>query len=572
MFIDTRQVADGRALIATVCIIGAGVAGLTIARELETQGIDTCVLESGGFEPDDDTRDLYRGNATGIDYQFADGCRARFLGGSSNCWGGWSRPLDRWDFERRDWIPDSGWPFGLDELAPWYARAHRVLRLGPDNFDPAYWENAIGRPDVRRLPLVTGSVRDTISQFSPPVRFGRHYRSELRVARHVRVFLHANVTEIVPDALCTRINQVRVQTLDGKRMTVAARLFVLATGGIENARLLLASNRVMSCGIGNQHDLVGRYFMDHPRMVVGRVHFAPAWSRNKLYDIKYNYMNSAVAAHGQHIAAQLALTPQAMAREQVLNARVCFCSEFPGEGSAGAQALFRCKQALLAKDQPGRRLADDLRVMAADPLNTFLYGFTRVFHPRSLIRNVGFQLIVEPTPDPASRVTLSACRRDALGLPRVEVHWRLGEHVRRTADRTLTMIAKELQASGIAQVDLPPSFEQHGWPSSFEKEGTWHHMGTTRMHDNERQGVVNRDGRVHGLTNLYVGGSSVFPTAGANFPTITLTALSLRLADHIATQLRSPASIPVDESAMTSLISIDSAAAASVDAGQLPAT
>ncbi len=573
MFIDTRQVGDGRALIATVCIIGGGVAGLTIARALEAQGVDTCVLESGGFEPDDATRDLCRGDATGIDYQFADGSRTRFLGGGSNCWGGWSRPLDRWDFERRHWIPGSGWPFGLDELAPWYARAHAVLKLGPVNFDPAFWVQAIGRADVRRLPLTGGCVRDTISQFSPPVRFGRDYRAELRTARHVRVFLHANVTEIVPDPLCTRIHQVRVQTLDGKRITVAARLFVLATGGIENARLLLASNCVMPAGLGNQNDLVGRYFMDHPRMLLGSVHFHPEWARNKLYDIKYNYMNSAVAAHGQHVAAQLALTPQAMASEQVLNARVCFCSEFPGEGSAGAQALFHCKQALLAKDQPGRRLVDDMRAMAREPLNTFLYGFTRVCHPRSLIRNVGFQLIVEPAPDPDSRVSLSATRRDALGMPRVEVHWRLGALVRRTADRTLALVAQELQQSGVAQVDPLPSIEQLGWPATFEKEGTWHHMGTTRMHDDERQGVVNRDLRVHGLGNLYIAGSSVFLTAGANFPTITLTALALRLAHHLAQQLSSPSSMPVDESLMAASAAAETAAAAaSVGAGSLPAT
>ncbi len=574
MFIDTRQVGDGRALIATVCIIGGGVAGLTIARELEAQGIDTCVLESGGFDPDADTRDLYRGDATGIDYQFADGCRARFLGGSSNCWGGWSRPLDAWDFERRDWIPDSGWPFTLAELAPWYAHAHRVLKLGPVNFDPDWWEAAIGRADVRRLPLTSGRVRDTISQFSPPVRFGRHYRAELRAARHLRIFLHANVTELVPDPLCTRINQVRVQTLTGKRVTVAARLFVLASGGIENARLLLASNRVMQPGIGNQHDLVGRYFMDHPRMVVGRVQFSGPWSRNKLYDIKYNYMNSAVAAHGQHIAAQLSLTRETMAKERVLNARVCFCSEFPGEGSEGAQALFRFKQAWLAKDQPGRRLRDDLHAMARDPVNTFLYGLTRLCHPRALIRNVGFQLIVEPMPDADSRVSLSTTRRDALGLPRVDVHWRLSPLVRRTADRTLALVARELQDNGVAKVDLLPSIEHDGWPASFEKEGTWHHMGTTRMHDDPRKGVVNRDGRVHGLGNLYIAGSSVFPTAGANFPTITLTALSLRLAAHLLQQLRSPASTPVDEATVLppQPSEVDDAIAASVDPGQLPAT
>jgi len=161
MLIDTRQIMDGKALIVTVCVIGGGVAGLTLARELERSGVDACVLESGGLEPDDATRDLYRGRATCIDYQFADGCRARFLGGSSNCWGGWSRPLDAWDFEQRDWIPHSGWPFGLEEMIPFYERAHEVLKLGPTNFDPSFWEQSIGRRDVRRLPLDNTDVRDT---------------------------------------------------------------------------------------------------------------------------------------------------------------------------------------------------------------------------------------------------------------------------------------------------------------------------------------------------------------------------------------------------------------------------
>jgi choline dehydrogenase-like flavoprotein len=250
MFIDTREVSQDKALIATVCIIGGGVAGISIARELEKQGIDTCLLESGGLQPDHETRDLYRGKSTGLNYQFADGCRARFLGGSSNCWGGWSRPLDAWDFEQRDWVPYSGWPFGLSHLEPYYRRAHEVLKLGPDNFDPSFWEKAIARPDVRRIPLKSGKVRDTISQFSPPVRFGKDYRRELRNARYVRVFLHANVTQIIPDPLAGRIKEVTVQTLTGKHMRVAARIFILATGGIENARLLLASNRIIPAGLG----------------------------------------------------------------------------------------------------------------------------------------------------------------------------------------------------------------------------------------------------------------------------------------------------------------------------------
>lgn len=573
MFIDTRQVSQDKSLIATVCIIGGGVAGISIARELEKQGIDTCLLESGGLQADHETRDLYRGKATGLNYQFADGCRARFLGGSSNCWGGWSRPLDAWDFEQRDWVPYSGWPFGLSHLEPYYRRTHEVLKLGPVNFDPSYWEKAIGRPDVRRMPLKSGKVRDTISQFSPPVRFGKDYRRELRNASYVRVFLYANVTQIIPDPLARRIKEVAVQTLTGKQMRVAARIFILATGGIENARLLLASNRIMPAGVGNQHDLVGRFFMDHPRLLSGEIHFSPAWSRNKLYDIKYHYMNSAVAAQGVHIAAQLALTPETLEKERLLNARLCFCSEFPGEGSQGAQALFRCKQALLAKDQPGWRLRDDVMTMVKEPLNTFAYGFTRLFHPRAMIKKVSFQVIIEPAPNPDSRVSLSFTQKDALGMPRVEVDWRLDTQVRRTADRSLALIASELHHTGIAHVSLDPSMELYGWPATMETEGTWHHMGTTRMHKDEKKGVVDADCKVHGLANLYIAGSSVFPTAGANFPTITITALALRLAEHVIGQLKNVSSTVVEEVDLVqnTAITVENPVAASIHVNSLPA-
>jgi choline dehydrogenase-like flavoprotein len=540
MFIDTRRVGTGHTVVATVCIIGGGVAGITMALEMDKMGIDTCLLESGGFDPDDATRDLYRGEDIGLPYSFADGCRGRFLGGSSNCWGGWCRPLDPWDFEKRDWIARSGWPFGLSELAPYYERTHALLRLGPQNFEPAFWESAIGRPDVRRIPLVSGKVRDTISQFSPPVRFGKLYRSVLERSSHVRVFLYANAINIDTDRPATTVSRVQVATLNGCSMSVFARVFVLATGGIENARLLLASNKVQPNGLGNGNDLVGRYFMDHPRMQSGNIRFTRKWARNKLYDIKYHYMNTAVSAHGTHIAAQLALVPEILEKERLLNARVWFASIFPGEGSAGAQALFRCKQALLNKEQPGWKLRDDLATLIAHPVDTFGYGFTRLFQPRALIQGVRFQIIVEPEPDPDSRVTLSTSERDQLGMHRVRVNWRLGRHVQRTFDRTLAIVGEEMRCGGVAEVTLDVPIEGGAWPSSLEKEGTWHHMGTTRMHDSPSQGVVDRNCQVHGLANLYIAGSSVFPTAGANFPTITIAALTLRLSEHIFGVLQRP--------------------------------
>lgn len=537
MFIDTRRVEQGTVVNATVCIIGGGVAGITLAMELDRQGIDCCVLESGGFSPDDETRDLYRGEDVGEwRYSFADGSRSRFLGGSSNCWGGWCRPLDPWDFEKRDWVAHSGWPFGLNELMPYYDRTHALLQLGPNNFDPDFWERSIGREDVRRMPLVTGKVRDTISQFSPPARFGKLYRDVLKRSDRIRVFLYANATNIDTDHSAQNVTRIQVATLTGKYMEVSAKFYVLATGGIENARLLLASNKVQAAGLGNGHDLVGRFFMDHPRLFSGNIRFNPKWSRNKLSDVKYHYMNAAVSAHGTCIAHQFALTPEVMEEEGILNARVWFSSVFPGEGSAGALALFRCKQALLKKEQAGWSLARDMLTMVAHPVDTLAYGYTRLFQPRWLIQGVKFQLIVEPEPDPNSRVMLSPSQKDQLGMNRVRVDWRLTPRVQRTFDRTLAILADDMHRSGVAEVDLDPPIEGRKWPSDLE--GTWHHMGTTRMHDSPRHGVVDRNCKVHGISNLYIAGSSVFPTAGANFPTITLAALTFRLSEHMVREIR----------------------------------
>ncbi|MFM0335449.1 FAD-dependent oxidoreductase [Paraburkholderia fungorum] len=538
MFIDTRNVEQNTVIETAVCIIGAGVAGITLGLEMARAGIDACILESGGFGPDDETRDLYRGENVGLPYTFADGSRSRYFGGSSNCWGGWCRPLDPWDFEKRDWIPHSGWPFGLDELAPYYARTHELLKLGPQNFDPAYWEREIGRPDVRRLPLSTGDLRDTVAQFSPPVRFGKVYREELSRSQRVRVFLHANVLNIDADAQGSTISRLQVGTVSGRRLTVVSRIFVLATGGIENARLLLSSNNVQAAGLGNANDLVGRYFMDHPRMMCGKVRMRPGVPRNKLYDIKYHYQNAAVSAHGTKISSQFAPKQELMEREKLLNSRVWVYSRFFGEGSAGSEALIRCKEALMQKDQPGRSLKADIATMAAHPFDTVGYGLTRLLQWPVLITGVTLQAIVEAEPNPDSRVTLSTEHRDRLGLPRVKVEWRLGEQVKRTFDRTFALFARELQMAGVADIELDAPLEGRDWPAKLE--GTWHHMGTTRMHDSPREGVVDRDCKVHGISNLYVAGSSVFPTVGANFPTITIGALSLRLAGHLARRLDTP--------------------------------
>ncbi len=538
MFVDARRLDDGSSIEAEVCIVGGGVAGITLALEFGKRGIRTCVLESGGFRPDRATRDLYRGENIGLPYRFADGCRSRFLGGSSHCWGGECRPMDELDFAHRDWVPYSGWPFSKSELLPYYDRSRDLLGIGPNRFDAEFWIEAIGRPDVHRIPFVTNEVVDAISQFSRHLQLGEFYRNDLAKLTNVTVFLHANAVEIEADTDGRNVKLIKVATLTGHTARVTARVFVLAAGGIENARLLLVSNKNQSHGLGNQNDLVGRFFMDHAQFFPGQLQFRKNWANYRFYDDKYSYHNEAMSAHGTCVAAQLFLAPKVQAREKLLNAQVSFRSVFHGELSEAANALIRIKRRMKQREPPGRSLGRDLLALIAHPVDSAGFIAARYTGLRSFVRGYRFHAVVEPAPDPESRVTLSE-QRDQLGMRRVRVRWRLDSLVKRTLDRAIALVARELSLTGVADALLDPPIEDGEWPDTFCDEGTWHHMGTTRMHDSPKLGVVDRHCRVHGIENLYVSGSSVFTTAGGNFPTMTIVALTLRLADHIVNELAS---------------------------------
>ncbi|MDB6063786.1 MAG: family oxidoreductase [Verrucomicrobiaceae bacterium] len=537
MFIDAREVGNAQTFHTTVCIVGGGVAGITLALSLAKQQIDVCLIESGGLSSEAATDDLYKGENVGIPYDFDCNYRSRYLGGSSNCWGGWNRPLETEDFIERNWVPHSGWPLSRADLKPFYDRTHSLLALGPTTFESEFWESSINNPRVRRVPFKTSRVQDSFAQFSPPARMGKMYRTELESSRFIRVFLHANATNIATDSKAQNVTQVEIRTLNGCSFSVSAKYFVLATGGIENARLMLSSNQTQKEGLGNGNDLVGRYFMDHPRMQAGMVKLRKPFRGNKLYDIKHQDKSRYVYAHGTSVAAQFVLSPEVMEREQLLHSRVWFRSIFAGEGTNSVAALHRYTQTILHKGNANLQRRRDLMLMLRDPASTIGYVMARAFPVPPLVRGISLEIMVEPDPNPNSRVTLSDSR-DPLGMRRVRVDWQLGSLVQKTFSRTLEILKEELQNAGAADIDVPPLFPDQQWPARLE--GTWHHMGTTRMHDSAREGVVDRNCLVHGMNNLFLAGSSVFPTGGGNFPTMTLAALALRLADHMAAKILNP--------------------------------
>ena len=496
---------------ADVCIVGAGAAGITLARELAGGSHSVVVLESGGFEFAEEEANLYEGAVSGLPYHLT-GSRLRFFGGSTNHWAGQSRPLDEADFEKRSWVRNSGWPFGRDELMAHYRRAQGICDLGPFRYDAKWWFDRM--PGVDSL-IETDDVGTAIFQIGPATKFGAKFRKVLVDAENVNLVLHANVVNVRTQG--RRVTGVDVKTLEGNEFGVDAEVVVLALGGIDNARILLASRDRSPAGVGNQNDLVGRYFMDHSLISVGRLVLSDAAPVPDLYYFVGLPMRRADVQDlknqpPRYLLAQLVLSRRAARTAEVPSFAATLAGLAPGDDTSG---ITGADVTALVGDVEGRtgvtRPVLEMTTILGD-----VYRSTDRFE---------LQVNMEPTPNPDSRVTLTA-DLDPLGMPRIDLHWVFDSDDYDSIARGAEVLAREIGRTGMGRLHIRPA------PGLNAKYGN-HHMGTTRMHDNPKRGVVDRHGEVHGVRNLYMAGSSVFPGGGFSNPTMTIVALALRLAERI---------------------------------------
>jgi choline dehydrogenase-like flavoprotein len=448
------------------------------------------------------------------------------FGGSTNHWTGWCRPLEPLDFEKRDWLPHSGWPFDKSHLDSFYERASEVLELPSARFDASAWENG----EKRALSFTDGLAANSMFQLSPPTMFGRAYRSGIAGARNVTAYLHANVVEIATCESGARVTRLLVKTLDGKQLSASSSIYVLAAGGIENARLLLASNGTQRCGVGNTRDLVGRFFMEHPYFYSARLELAARAPSLALYAIPSTTPPSRNAA----AVGMFTFTEQLQRSEQLVSCAVrpvlhptyATREEF---FTAGPKSARRIVDAIREMRMPNRPIAELMNV-ARGSREIGLVLARRLAESLSRASPIALRTVVEATPDPDSRVTL-ADNRDLLGSRSARVNWKLGEAQRRSSARMHELLGNALAHANVGSISLFPESGDTGWPASLSCGG--HHSGTTRMHRSAAEGVVDENCRVHGVSNLFITGSSVFPTIGYANPTLTIVALALRLADHV---------------------------------------
>jgi len=465
-------------LEADIAIAGGGPAGIVLALELAEQGHRVCLLEGGGTDEPGTAADCYEGTQSGRPYGLA-GSRLRWLGGSSNHWGGWVRPLDGVDFVDKPHFPLPAWPFGEDTLQPWYARAAHWCEVPGTDYDPDVIA-LLERSSL--LPLgEQGSFRHEIFRFSPPTRFGQRYADALARSEHVDCWLQLNAVGLVQSD--STVRTLRAVTVNGEHTEVRAKFYVLALGGLENARFLLNQDVVP----GNQSDFVGRCFMDHFGLTPGAL----------LTSADLHYERG-------HLPGDDSMTVVTPHPDLIVN-----------EGLRNACMVLNPK--------------------SPDPLLPPSYLHSPLF-PQNEGDAMTYRCVMvnEPLPHPESRVTLGT-EFDRLGQRRLHLHWHLPPEDFAAPLAMFQRWALELGATGLGRArrlvtEAPPDDQQTGIG--------YHHMGTTRMAASPDYGVVDADCRCWDHDNLFIAGSSVFPTAGFSNPTLTIVALAARLAGHLDWQLQ----------------------------------
>jgi choline dehydrogenase-like flavoprotein len=506
-----------------ICLIGAGAAGITIAREFISSGLRVCLVESGGFEFEEDTQRLYVGDSVGMPLSGLELGRLRFFGGTTNHWGGRCTRLNELDFARRDWVPHSGWPITLADLEPYYRRARDLCGLGPER--PV--EAVLSELDINLPELSAKRLHSKIWQYTPSNwSFGVVYRDELRRADNIFVLLHANLTSITTDAMASVVTSVTATALNRATCSIKARYYVLCCGAIENARLLLLTADGEVPALGNRHDIVGRFYMDHTRGQMGLLATDDALPKiEEMFNFFY-------APNGTQYEIGLEISPAAQGERQLLSCSATLQYEGdPTSGITEGQAIWRELQHGRWPEDIGAkvwRVVRDFDVVARDVRRRVLAGR----HPLLPLRSATVTVEMEQAPNPESRITLSS-EKDALGLQKVRVCWQLTDLERRTAEQFTTMVAAELTRLQLGRCRLAPWLAPPTGDWALNLSEMFHQTGTTRMAADPRQGVVDETCKVHGVQNLYVAGASVFPSGGHANPTFTIVALALRLSDHL---------------------------------------
>ena len=493
MLIDARELPEGHTVEADICIVGAGAVGIAMGLEFEASNQKVVILESGGLEMDPRTQSLYEGDHVGRTTYALETNRLRFFGGTTGHWAGHCRPFDAFDFSARDWIPHSGWPIQIQELEPYLARTQPILGLGKYDYDSVQqYADELGLPT---LPLDGRRLINVLKHQSPPTRFGTAYRESMEKSGNVTVYLYSNVLELNANESASRVTSAEVACIDGPRYRVKAKYFVLAAGGMENPRIMLLSDKSSPNGLGNSNGLVGKFYTDH---ILIRPALDVSLSRTDLDFRLYTHQHK---INGGRVFAIMTVPDELTRAEKLTRFRF---------------HLFNIRPTY------GHNIGGVFSSIDESPeVNKLEKEFGTY---------VQVHMAMESIPNPDNFVRLSD-KKDFFDQRKIEVNWQVSEAELRNAHRAIELCALEFARMGYGRGYSQLLENPNEWPAGFQSGK--HHCGTTRMSNSPDQGVVDKNCKVFDMDNLYVTGSSVFPTTGHTNPTLNLIALAIRLSDHL---------------------------------------
>jgi choline dehydrogenase-like flavoprotein len=547
MKLDARNLNSGETIVSDVCIVGAGPAGVTAAREFIGAGLQVSVLESGGDAHDFEVQRLSEGELSGHLYEPQESTHMRQIGGTANHYilrmtdnefGYRYTPLDTIDFEYRDAIPHSGWPIKKTDLDPYYARVQSVCGIGHYDYSDAYW----ARDKFETIPLAEDKAYSSVFMFGPTKKFSKEFPAQIAESTNVNLYAYATVVELICGEDGTTVESALVRMFDGKEVYFKAKHFIIAANALQTPRLLLNSKRHHPQGVGNQHDNVGRYFMDHHLIPSGNFIMHDPKTMNKMgfYDMQ--------GIDGCSVLGRINLSPTTMKKEGLRNFSAMLFpmpwnsgdldamnsfnhlkvqlrwhwDRWPKDFSMHLMNIFRGRNRLF------RALYENVRYGVPFYVGLGRGGWSRIANNEKKYDRLELLALVEVTPNPNNRVTVIA-EKDALGCPKAKVHYMCSEDDIASVKRAQQILGEALTASGLGYYESPKV------PAEVMKTltGTHHMMGTTRMSEDPRHGVVDRDCCVHGMQNLFIAGSATFATGGYANPTLTNLALSIRVADKV---------------------------------------
>lgn len=557
MLIDSQEINSNKQAYADICIIGSGPAGMTIANELiENKKIKVILVESGGVnEVTYSSQSIFEGKITGKLEQDLTKSRCRKFGGTANFWvdnldnasytAVRSVPLSNIDFKERLWIPNSGWPFSYSSIANYYKRAENLLEL--ESFDTNYqpWNDL----SSKELPIREKHFKTEYYQFGYSSTFLDDIKNKLINSSSVEILTNCHLIDVVMGKTQGIVEQLEFLTLQGSKIFIKAKNYILSAGGIENARILLSFNNTYNNKLGNQSGLVGKYFMEHPIISLG-----------EFFPFKKSLIDSATAydlCYRDKVLSmgRLDLNENAQINHHLLNTTLLLIPRTKDYNARSIRSLKRLIR--LIKGQNGQNKSafstqdvKNLMLGIDDVCNGIINKLRHGKHNqlRYKVDRGGWSLLPKPSRYFTKFEVVAVCEQppnseiqielkddlDEWGMKKIkDIEWNFDKLLLTSLAKVEKLFAEEVSEAGLGSYSSWIDKNDDGTLNLDRCYGGNHHMGTTRMHNNPSKGVVDVNCQVHGVRNLYVSGSSVFPTVGFANPTFTIIALSLRLSDYL---------------------------------------